>query len=97
MTKPAETPGAAPDLFNPDDIMAVLLDPLSDLASSIKYSGSKLLAMLLAHEYQRGYTAGQLATSKTGEQYDFKVDDQVVSSDVKPQASTGGSRITSAP
>lgn len=46
------------------ECMAVLLDPLSDLASSIKYSGEKLLAMLLRHEYARGLAAGRLAAAR---------------------------------
>ncbi len=48
-----------------DECMAVLLDPLSDLVYSIKSSGERLLRMLLRHEYQRGFAAGQLAAHQT--------------------------------
>ncbi len=50
-----------------DECMPHLLDPLSDLVSSIKYSGAKLITMLLRHEYQRGFAAGQLAAQQTPE------------------------------
>lgn len=52
------------DGIDPEECMAVLLDPLADLAYSIKNSGEKLLTMLLRHEYARGFAAGRLAAAR---------------------------------
>lgn len=62
-TQPADLPEPL-DGIDLGECMAVLLDPLSDLVSSIKHSGEKLLAMLLRHEYQRGFAAGWLAAAQ---------------------------------
>lgn len=55
------TPPGPPAGVDLDEAMSVLLDPIVDLASAVRYSGAKLLGMLLRQEYERGYTAGQAA------------------------------------
>jgi hypothetical protein len=63
MTTGNEPAGLAGGRISLEDAMDVLLAPVVDLVTSIKYSGLPLLRILLEAEFQRGYAAGLAANA----------------------------------